>query len=66
MVDLCIADGTGEVDLFHRVAKPEGSCLRVYLIAAAGFECMVVARFGFLQLAEDLLQAFTADAPFGL
>ncbi len=66
MVDLRIADGLGEVDLFQLIAEAERPRLRIDLVAGSRLECIVVALLRLFQLSEDLLQRAAPDSLLGL
>ena len=56
MIDLGIADGIGKIDLFQCITKLEGPRFRVHFITRSGLECLMLALFGFLQLAKYFFQ----------
>src|SRR5262249_11286764 len=54
VVDLGVADGFGEIDLFQLVAEAERAGLGIDLITTPRFEGIVVALFGLFELPKDL------------
>src|SRR5688572_20176923 len=61
VIDLCITDTFGKIDLLKGIAKLERFVFRIYLITLTRFKSLMIALLGFFELSENFLEAFFTD-----